>query len=137
MPFVYVARSPGLMKWGSDVGLSKHLYKLGAAEESAEAGIEALNAAQFAGQDDWRLVRKQAVDAAHEPALVASLARKETMVDPKYYPRIKGAQGIFKVKLANVESSMLVAKALAGEEEKLAKLRPEDIAAYLIQNALE
>src|SRR5690606_3187984 len=94
MPVVYVATSKGLSGWGADVGLSKHIYKLGLAEESAEAAVKELNESAHAGESDWRLLRKEAVDAADEAALIERVARKEKLVDPKYYPKIKGAPGI-------------------------------------------
>ena len=137
MPTLYVAKSQALITWGSDVGLSKNLYKVGVAEAAADTAIQALNDAAHAGQTDWRLVKKQPVGDVDEATVLARLAQKERMVDPKYYPRIKGAQGIFKVRLANVENRMLVKKALAGEEETIAKVRPQDIADYLLENALE
>ena len=58
-------------------------------------------------------------------------------VDPFYYPRIKGAAGIFRVPLANVENHMLVAQAMSGEEElKAPKPKVGDFAAYLIKSGV-
>ncbi len=137
MPIVYVATSKGLSKWGADVGLSKHLYKLGLADDGAEAAVAALNESAHAGETDWRIAGEQAVNSADEAALLERLGGKERTVDPKYYPRIKGAPGIFRVKPVNVENFFIVKWALEGEEKKPDALKPADFAAYLIRNALE
>jgi hypothetical protein len=138
MPTIYVAASKDLGKWGADVGISKHLYKLGVAEGSAEEAVAALNASSFAGQSDWKLVKKQeVVEALSYEAALARLERKEKALDPNYYPRLRGTSGIFRVKPVNVENHILVAQALAGREPKLDKLTPADIAQYLITLAGE
>lgn len=133
---VFVAKSRGLAQWGSDVGLTKHLYKLGIAPGSAQAAVKALNEGACAGETDWTLVAKETAESAGEEAALERLARKEKMVDPALYPKLKGARGVFKVKLANVENYFLVQSALAGEELKAAKPTPKEIALYLIRNAL-
>jgi hypothetical protein len=132
MPTVYVAASKELGKWGADVGVSKHLYKLGVTEGSAEEAVAALNRASYAGQSDWKLVKKEEVDSLSEDAAVDRLQRKEKLLDPNYYPRLRGTSGIFRVKPVNVENHILVGQALAGREPKLDKLKPADIAQYLI-----
>jgi hypothetical protein len=132
MPQLYVAASKELGKWGADVGISKHLYKIGIAEQGAEEAVEALNESRHAGQSDWKLVKKQTVDALSEETALERVQRKEKLVDPNYYPRIRGATGIFRVKPVNVENHILVAQALEGREPKLDKLKPTDIAQYLI-----
>lgn len=136
MSTLFVARSKALSEWGSDVGLGKNLFKVGIADGTAKEAVEALNAEAHAGQTDWVLVKGEPVEAADEAALLEKLGQKEKMVDPKYYPRIRGALGIFKVKLENVENHMIVKTSLAGEEPKLVKPKPADIAGYLIHNAL-
>jgi hypothetical protein len=136
MATIYVALSKSLNEWGSDVGLSKNLYKVGLAEEGGKEAVEALNADAHAGQTDWVLAKAEDAGGLDEATLLGRLGAKEKMVDPKYYPRIRGALGIFKVKLENVENHILVKQALAGQEPKLGKLKPADIAAYLIVNAL-
>ena len=135
MATLYVAQSKELGKWGSDVGISKNLYKLGLAEESAEAAVERLNETGYAGQRDWKLLKACPVEGVSEADAIARLARKEKMVDPSYYPRIRGAVGIFRIKPNNVENHIMVAKALAGEEPKAIKLKPVDIALYLLEQA--
>ncbi len=135
MATIYVARSKELGEWGSDVGLGKNLYKAGIAAEEGQEVVEALNADGHGGQTDWVLVKAEDAEGLDEAALLARLGAKEKMIDPKYYPRIRGALGIFKVKLENVENHILVKQALAGEEPKLGKLKPVDIATYLIVNA--
>lgn len=137
MPELYVAASKELGKWGADVGISKHLYKLGIADERAEDTIDALNELRHAGQSDWKLVKKQTVDALSEETALQRVQRKEKLVDPNYYPRIRGAFGIFRVKPVNVENHILVAQALEGREPKLDKLKPADIAQYLMTIAAE
>lgn len=136
MPVVYVAKSKGLEKWGADHGLTKHVYKVGVAEDSAEAAVERLNAEAVAGHGDWKLVAKKEVAAAAEAEVFQRLGAKLRAVDPAYYPGVKGAVGIFKIKAADVERSVLVGQAVAGEEMKPVKVNAAAIADYLIKNAL-
>jgi len=137
MAVIFVARSPSLGKWASDVGLSKHVYKVGCAEEPLKPLIEK----GWAGETDWVLVKKeeiggQGIEGPDEAAIVARLAVKEKMIDPNLYPRIKGTIGIFKVPPAHVENHILVSRALSGAPELGdLKLKPIDFAAYLIHNA--
>ena len=133
MATIYVARSSRLSKWASDVGLSKHVFKLGCTDEDPKA----LVAAGWAGETDWQLVKKQAADALTEAEAAERVARKEKLIDPNVYPRLRGAIGIFKVLPAHVENHMLVRRALAGEAERIeVKLKPADFAEYLIENAV-
>ncbi|MGH6933321.1 MAG: hypothetical protein ACREEE_12915 [Dongiaceae bacterium] len=137
MPVLYVATSKNLSKWASDVGLSKFIYKVGVAEEKAEEAIAALNAEAFAGESDWTLVKKQAIDVGpDEASVIDRLSARERMIDPVIYPKIKGARGIFKVKVSNVANDALITRALAGEMLKIEKIKPVDIANYLFKNGL-
>jgi len=135
MATLYVARSQNLQQWGSDVGLTPHLYKVGVTNDSAESAVESLNARKFCGESDWRLVKAQEADI-DEAAALERLGRKEKLVDTAHYPRLGGATGLVKVKLANVQSRLLVQRMMAGEEEKAVKPKPADIAAHLIQDAV-
>ncbi len=108
----YVARSQGLSKWGGEVGLTKHIFKVGLAKDSPDSAIKALNAATHAGQADWKLIAKEQIDDLAESDIIARIATKEKMVDPNYYPRLQGAKGIFKVKIENAEAHMLMKRAM-------------------------
>ncbi|MFO0995237.1 MAG: hypothetical protein U1F33_01040 [Alphaproteobacteria bacterium] len=137
MAVIYVASSKALAEWGGDVGLTKHLYKVGIAEDGAEAAIAALNEARHAGVDDWRLLKQEEADGVDEREMWERLGRKEKPVDPLYYPKIQGAEGIFKVKITNVENHWVVKHALESSEVLAKKMKPADVAAYLISNALK
>lgn len=136
MPVVYVATSKGLSSWAADVGLTKHVFKLGVTQGSAAEAVEALNEERHAGESDWRVIAKESVETADEAALIERLAKKEKMVDPGLYPKIKGIRGIFKVKPGNVENDVMVKRALAGEPDIVVKIKPADIGKYLIAHAL-
>ena len=138
MPVIYVARSPSLQEWSADVGLTEHVYKVGIADGTAEDAIAALNSGEFAGASDWAVVKEQSVDTGDEAAMAEKLGRKEKAVDPLFYPRIKGARGLYKVKMTNVQTRLLMQKMMAGEEEKVPK-KPKigDIADYLLGTASE
>src|ERR1700749_5282972 len=91
MPILYVARSSKLGGWASDVGLGKNIYKVGVAEGDPKA----LVAAGWAGETDWTIVRKTAVEDLSEAEALDRLGRKEKMIDPNLYPKLKGAAGGF------------------------------------------
>jgi hypothetical protein len=130
---IYVARSSKLSKWASDVGLSKHVFKLGLTDEDPKS----LVAAGWAGETDWQLVKKQSVEGLTEAEAIERLARKGKLIDPSLYPKLRGAAGVFKVLPAHVENHILVSRALAGEAERIElKLKPGDFADYLIGNAV-
>ena len=134
MATIYVAKSKSLQNWGAEVGLTKHLYKVGVAQDSAEAAVEELNATGHGGRNDWRLISKQEVESVEEDAAYARLSRRVTRVDPGYYPKIKGALGIFKMKVSGIEQQLLVQRALAGVIRPIT-IKQADVAAYLIRNA--
>lgn len=133
MAILFVATSKTLQEWGADVGLGKNLYKVGLAD--GKGADEAL--AGFAGHSDWKVLKTAEVDL-DEDALMARLTRKEKLVDPAYYPKLRGAQGIVKINLAAIENSMLVALALEGREPpKNFKVKPADVATTLVNNLVK
>jgi len=133
MGILYVARSVKLSRWASDVGVGKHVYKLGVAESDPKP----LAAAGWAGETDWTITLKQAVEGLGEEEALARLGRKEKMIDPNLYPKLKGATGVFRLIPTRVESHIIVTRALAGESDRVdIKLKPADFADYLIHNAL-
>ncbi|HEY1503627.1 MAG TPA: hypothetical protein VGF92_04960 [Stellaceae bacterium] len=132
MAVIYVARSAALSKWGSDVGLSKNIFKVGIAEEPVK---DLLTAESWAGVTDWTLVKKEDAGDLTEEAALERLGKRETAVEPKYYPRIRDTRGLFKVNPVHVESHIIVGRALEGGAERVAvKLKPADFASYLIHN---
>ena len=133
MGTIFVARSKTISDWGYDVGLSKHIYKAG----YTEAPVKDVVAAGWAGAADWSLVKKQDnVEGTSNDEVVARLSARAKMVDPKLYPKIRDAVGIFKVTPAQVENHILVKNAMAGESElKLVKPKAGDFADYLIATA--
>src|SRR4051794_2827577 len=132
MPVLFVARSAKLSRWGSDVGFGKHVYKVGVTEEDPKA----LAAAGWASESDWKIVGREEVEGLSETEALERLSRKEKSIDPNYYPKLKGATGVFRIAAEHVENHIVVARALAGDSERLdLKLKPADFAAYLIHNA--
>jgi hypothetical protein len=134
MGFLYVARSAKLARWASDVGLGRYVFKFGVSESDPKIAA----AGGWAGETDWAIVRKRPAEDLSEEEAIERLARKEKMIDPNLYPKLKGAVGVFRLTAPQVENHLLVARALAGGEGGLAaiKLKPIDFADYLIQNAL-
>ena len=133
MPILYVARSSKLGRWASDVGLGKNIYKVGVAEDDPKP----LSASGWAGESDWTITRKQAVEGLSEEEALAKLERKEKVVEPRLYPKLKGAAGVFRLTTARIENHIIVTRALAGESDRVeVKLKPTDFADYLIYQAL-
>ncbi len=132
MRILYVARSARLARWASDVGLGKHLYKVGVFEGDPKA----LALAGWAGESDWKILAKEAVDGLGEEEALARLGQREMAVEPRFYPKLKEAAGVFRVAPQHVENHILVTRALAGEGERgELKLKPSDFAAYLMRFA--
>ncbi len=137
VPTLYVAKSKALQDWGHGVGVTKYLYKVGVADD-ADATIAEMNETQFAGRGDWKLLKKTKTEL-DETAATERVARREQILDPDFYPQIRGAGGVFKVKLTNVENDMVVRAALASEHEqiKTGTVKEKDIVAYLLRRAEE
>lgn len=133
MAILYVARSTKLGRWASDVGLGKHVFKVGVADGEPKP----LAAVGWAGETDWTILRKRAVEGLGEEEALARLARKEKVIEPHLYPKLKGAAGVFRLTPARVENHIIVTRALAGQSDRTElKLKPTDFADYLIHNAL-
>ncbi|MEA1674469.1 hypothetical protein [Nitrospirillum sp. BR 11163] len=134
MATLFVARSANLSKWASDVGLPKNIFKVGVVDGGVDAVAAAL-AAGWAGEKDWTLVKKVEVGDWTEEEALERLSAKEKPVDPNYYPRLKGAAGVYKLTPTAVGNHLIVARAMAGNESLDFKLKVGDYANYLIQFA--
>jgi len=133
MPVLFVARSVKLSRWASDVGQGKHVYKIGVSDGDPKA----LAAAGWAGESDWKIVKSREVEGLEEEEAIGRLAKKERMLDPNLYPKLKGATGVFRLRAEQVENHILVTRALAGDSDRVElKLKPGDFADYLIHNAM-
>jgi hypothetical protein len=133
MPVLFVARSARLARWASDVGFGKNIYKVGVSDDNPKA----LAAQGWAGEADWKIVRREPVEGLAEADALTRLAGKERPIDPNLYPKLKGAAGVFRVSAEHVENHIIVSRALAGASDRTElKLSAADFAAYLIHNAL-
>jgi hypothetical protein len=133
MAILYVARSTKLSRWASDVGLGKNVYKVGVSDGDPKP----LAAIGWAGETDWTVVRKTTVEGLTEQEAIGRLGRKEKMIDPNLYPKLKGAIGVFRLTPERIQNHIIVTRALAGESDRTEiKLRPTDYADYLIHNTL-
>ena len=133
MAVLFVARSVRMGKWSSDVGRGKNIYKVGVSEGEDPKGLAA---AGWGGETDWKLIAQQEVEGLSDDEAIERLGRKERMLDPNLYPKLKGTRGIFSVSASHVENHIVVSRALAGASDRLdLKLKPADFAAFLIHNA--
>jgi hypothetical protein len=133
MATLYVTRSARFCRWASDVGLGKHVYKVGVTSDDPKP----LAAAGWAGETDWAIIRKHTVEDLSEEEALSRLGRKEKVIEPHLYPKLKGASGVFRLAPTRVESHIIVTRALAGESDRVeVKLKPTDFADYLIHNTL-
>ena len=134
MGTLYVAVSKTVQDWASDAGLGKQVYKVGFVDEGDPATV----LAGMAGVSDWKVLKAVETEGGDEAAFLERLAQREKLVDPNYYPKLKGTLGVVKVNLASVENSMLIALALDNREApKALKVKPADIAQYLLRNLVK
>jgi hypothetical protein len=137
MATIYVAASKGLQEWGSDVGISKHIYKVGVADRPPAEVAQAMNDEKVFGQADWKIIAKRdAPEVTDEAEVLERLAARLKLVDPTYYPKLKGARSVFKVNPLDVDTHMIMKQTMAGEQPRVVKQKPADVGNYLIENAL-
>jgi hypothetical protein len=136
MPSVYVAMSETMQAWGHDAGISKHLYKIAATDETPEEAVKALNDAGYAGQNDWMLVGHRSAEAVDPAAFMARIADRMKVIDPLYYPKIKGAKDIVRLDQRKVEANIVIKLTMEGRASKVPKLKPKDMAEFILDAAL-
>jgi hypothetical protein len=133
MPVLFVARSAKLTRWASDVGFGRNIYKVGVSDDDPKP----LAAKGWAGEGDWKIVRRETVEGLSEADALGRLGRTERSIDPNLYPKLKGTPGVFRVSAEHVENHIIVSRALAGASDRTElKLSAADFAGYLIHNAL-
>ena len=136
MPTIFVASSATMQEWGNDAGISKHLYRVGLTDDDAKAAVDEMNAAGYAGQKDWVLCGSRDLEGWDDARLLARLADRQKVVDPLYYPKIKGAKDIVRVDQRKVEANLVIKRTMEGHSSKVPKLKPKDIADYIVDSVL-
>ncbi len=133
MATLYVAFSPTMQDWGADVGVSKQLYKTGLTDGDPGEAIAALNADGYAGQKDWALAgsRETDLDAG---TFAMRLTERQKLLDPLYYPKIKGAKDIAKLDQRKVEANIVIKRTMEGRDSKVPKLKPEHMADFIFDS---
>ena len=138
MATLYIAMSPLMQEWGADVGISKYLYKVGVTDDAATAAakdaVAELNGEGYAGHKDWELIGERAIEVVEPAAFTARLGERQKVIDPLYYPRIKGARDIVKLDPRKVEANVVIKRTMAGHDSKVPKLKPADMAAYIMDS---
>lgn len=134
MTTLYIAQSPIMQDWGADVGISKHLYRVGVTEDAAKDAVAELNAEGYAGHKDWELIGERTVDAVDAAGLAVRLGERQKVIDPLYYPKLRGAKDIVKLDPRKVEANVVIKRTMAGHDSKVPKLKPADMAAYIMDS---
>ncbi len=137
MGTIYAAKSKALQEWGADVGISKNIYKVGLTDDASDI-TKALNDASVLGQADWKVLATRDVpEMTDEDEMLAKLAQRLKLVDPNYYPKLKGTRSVFRLNDNDVATHLVFKQTMAGEQPKVKKPSPAEIGNYLIENALK
>lgn len=136
MSTIFVASSATMQEWGNDAGISKHLYRVGLTDDDVKAAVDEMNAEGYAGQKDWVLAGSRAVEGVDPAGWLARLADRQKVVDPLYYPKIKGAKDIVRIDQRKVEANIVIKQTMEGRSSKVPKLKPADIADYIVSSVL-
>ncbi len=134
MTTLYIAVSPIMQEWGADVGISKYLYKVGVTEDAAKDAVAELNAENYAGHKDWELIGERTVDGVDAAGLAVRLGQRQKVIDPLYYPKLKGVKDIVKLDPRKVEANVVIKRTMAGHDSKVPKLKPVDMADYIMDS---
>src|SRR5262249_16624457 len=110
MGIFYVSRSGRLGPWASDGWRGKKVCKGGGSDGDAKRRA----ATGWAGEADWTIIRKSEVGDLSEEEALDRLGRKEKMIDPNLYPKLKGAAGVFRLAPERIQNHIIVTRALAG-----------------------
>ena len=137
MPIVYVAMSNVMQEWGADVGVSKRLYKIGLVDGDPQEVVQDLCAENYAGHSDWQLVSSREVDGLDAETVLQRASERQKMLDPLYYPHIKGVKDIVRLDQRKVEANIVIKKTMEGRDSKVPKLKPADFAEFLIESVLQ
>ena len=92
-----------------------------------------MNDGRAAAADDWKLVRSIEAGGLVADELAKRLAAAGIVIDPDYYPKLRRAANIVRVRPETVENSLLVEKAMANEANLNAKIKPADIADWIFR----
>ena len=136
MPSVYIAMSETMQEWGNDAGISKHLYKIGFTDEKPEDVVKDLNDAGYGGQKDWVFLAARDADTIDPAALMKRIGERMKVIDPLYYPKIKGAKDIVRLEQRKVEANIVIKLTMEGRASKVPKLKPKDMANFILDAAL-
>lgn len=136
MPSVYIAMSQTMQEWGNDTGISKHLYRIGFTDGVPADAVKELNDSGYGGQTDWVLLDAREADTLDQDALMARITNRMKLIDPLYYPKLKGAKDIVRLDQRKVEASIVIKLTMEGRASKVPKLKPKDMAGFILEVAL-
>lgn len=136
MPSVYIAMSQTMQDWGNDAGISKHLYRIGFTDEAPADAVKELSERGYGGQNDWVLLEAREADTLDQDALMARITNRMKLIDPLYYPKLKGAKDIVRLDQRKVEASIVIKLTMEGRASKVPKLKPKDMAGFILDVAL-
>ena len=125
-----------MQEWGADVGVSKQLYKVGYAEGDPEDAVKGLNDETYAGHSDWQLAGSREVEGLDAETVLERACERQKVLDPLYYPRLKGAKDIIRLDQRKVEAHIVIKKTMEGGDSKVPKLKPADMASFIIESIL-
>ena len=136
MPSVYIAMSQSMQEWGNDAGISKHLYRIGFTDGAPADAVKELSDSGYGGQNDWVLLDAREADSLDQDALMARITNRMKLIDPLYYPKLKGAKDIVRLDQRKVEASIVIKLTMEGRASKVPKLKPKDMAGFILDVAL-
>ena len=81
-----------------------------------------------------KLAGARALSGLDQLALLTRLSERQKVLDPLYYPKIKGAKDIVKLEQRKVEANLVIKRTMEGRDSKVPKLKPADMADFIMDS---